>query len=177
VSITAISPPFTGRTITGTVIGTIFVLDGESVLLDGARVVGHVIVQPGGTLYTEDAVIAGRVIADRPAAVRLCGSDVAGSRYNPAVVINGSSGSVILGDPASGCAGNRFRSDVILTANQSVVFGGNTATYVTVSNNGPGGTVLKGNTVTRLSCSGNTPAPTNAGQPNRGSRRSQCASL
>jgi hexosaminidase len=85
-----------------------------------------------------------------------------------------------IGDPANGCAANRFAGGVTLTANLATTLGANTVSdNATVINGGPGLTILKANTVTgTLACTGNTPAPTNAGQPNTaGSRTGQCTGL
>jgi hexosaminidase len=85
-----------------------------------------------------------------------------------------------IGDPATGCAGNRFAGHVNLTANLGVTFGANRVTHsATVSNGGPAATVIKANTVFEtLGCTGNSPAPTNAGQANTaGAKTDQCAGL
>ena len=85
-----------------------------------------------------------------------------------------------VGDPAAGCAGNRFAGQVVLMGNLAVTFGGNTVSHSsTLNNNGPGNTVIKANTVFgTLGCAGNNPPPTNAGQPNTaGAKTGQCAGL
>jgi len=85
-----------------------------------------------------------------------------------------------VGDPANGCAGNRFAGDVNLTSNLSVTFGANiVSSNVNINTNGPGNTVIKANNVNQaLNCTGNNPAPTNAGQTNTaGSKTGQCAGL
>jgi hexosaminidase len=85
-----------------------------------------------------------------------------------------------VGDPATGCAGNRFAGQVSLTGNVAVTFGANVvSTNATIDNNGPGNTVIKANTVYgTLGCSGNNPPPTNAGQTNTaGAKAGQCGGL
>jgi hexosaminidase len=85
-----------------------------------------------------------------------------------------------IGDPAAGCAGNRFAGTVTLTSNSGLTFGANiTSGNVTVNENGPGNIVVKANNVFQaLACAGNAPAPTNAGQVNTAaSKTGQCAAL
>ena len=74
-----------------------------------------------------------------------------------------------IGDPATGCTGNRVAGSVSLTSNQGgLTLGANLVSgSVTVSYNTVGTPVVKANTVGgTLSCTGNAPPPTNAGQPN-----------
>ena len=85
-----------------------------------------------------------------------------------------------IGDPASGCAGNRLAGDVTLTGNLAVTFGANLVSRnMAVNSNGPGATVVKANTVYgSLACAANNPAPTNAGQVNTAAAKTgQCAAL
>lgn len=87
---------------------------------------------------------------------------------------------VRVGDPAAGCAGNRFAGQVSVTANLALTFGANIVSgNATIDNHGPGNSVLKDNRVFgTLGCAGNDPAPTNAGQPNTAaSKTGQCAGL
>jgi hypothetical protein len=94
--------------------------------------------------------------------------------------VSGATVPIRIGDPASGCAGNRFAGDVNLTSNLAVTFGANTVSgNVNVNTNGPGNTVLKANNVfAALGCTGNNPPPTNAGQPNTAaSKTGQCVGV
>jgi hypothetical protein len=132
-----------------------------------------------------NARISGGIVANGPAFLSICGSDVAGPSGGPALSVSNAAVAVRIGDPATGCAGNRIAGTVNLTANLAVTFGANQVMgtpgngNVNVTNGGPGNTVIKANTISQaLNCSGNTPAPTNAGQPNSAaSKTGQCAGL
>ncbi|HJV09341.1 MAG TPA: SBBP repeat-containing protein, partial [Acidimicrobiales bacterium] len=173
------APPFT-LTITGDHLGPVTVTAGQSVLITKARVVGPVIVNPGGALTVVDSQITGGVTASGPTFFSMCGTQVAGPPPATALSVTGAPVPIQVGDPAAGCAGNRFAGQVVLSGNVGVTFGGNTVSHnATVDNNGAGATVVKANTVFgTLGCAGNNPAPTNAGQPNTaGAKTGQCALL
>lgn len=172
-------PPFT-RTVTGDFVGPLTVNAGESVLINGARVVGPVAVNPGGSLSVVDSQISRGIVADSPRFFSLCGVWVSGPAPAQALGVGNATVPIRIGDPAAGCAGNRFAGQVVLNANLGVTFGANTVSHnLTVDNGGPGSTVVKANTVYgTLACAGNNPAPVNAGQPNTAAAKTgQCAAI
>jgi hypothetical protein len=180
VTITPFAPPAPTQTITGDFLGPLTVNAGQSVLITNARVVGPVTVNPGGALTVVDSQISRGITADAPAFFSLCGSQVSGPAPAVALSVTNATVPIRVGDPAAGCAGNRFAGQVNLSDNLAVTFGANTVSHnATVDANGPGNTVIKANTVyATLACSANVPAPTNAGQPNTaGAKTGQCAAL
>jgi hexosaminidase len=162
------------------VVGPINVGAGDSVLITNARVAGPVTVSPGGSLSVVGSRITRGLTANAPSFLSICGTDISGPSPNQALGVANAPVPVRIGDPASGCAGNRFAGQVNLSSNLAVTFGANTVSHnVTIDNNGSGNTVVKANTIYGgLACAGNTPPPTNAGQPNTaGSKSGQCAGL
>jgi hypothetical protein len=180
VVITAFQAPAYTRTITGDLLGPVTVNAGESVLITTARVVGPVTVNPGGALTVVNSQISRGVFATAPSFISMCGSQVSGPPPATALSVTGAQVPIRVGDPATGCAGNRFAGQVVLSSNLAVTFGANTVSHnTTINSNGPGNTVVKANTVFgTLACAGNNPPPTNAGQPNTaGAKTGQCAGL
>jgi hypothetical protein len=180
VAITPFQPPAFTRTITGDLIGPVTVNAGESVLITGARVVGPVTVNPGGALTVQSSSITRGIVASAPRFFSLCGTEVTGPAPAIAVSVTNALVPIRVGDPATGCARNRFAGSVILTGNLAVTFGANLVSHdATINNNGPGNAVVKANTVFgTLACSGNNPLPTNADQTNAaGAKTGQCAGL
>ena len=173
------APPFT-RTITGDLVGPVTVNAGESVLITNARVSGPVTVNPGGALTVVNSQISRGVTATSPSFFSMCGTQVSGPAPATALSVTNAPVPIRVGDPAAGCAGNRFAGQVVLSGNLAVTFGANTVSHnATLDNNGPGNTVIMANTVFgTLACAGNNPPPTNAGQPNTGgAENGQCAGL
>ncbi len=183
VTITAFVPPAFTQTISGDHLGPVTVAAGQSLLIGtGARVVGPVTVAPGGALTVVGARISRGIVADNPAFLSICGSDVAGPPPSPgqALAVSNAAVPVRVGDPAAGCAGNRFAGHVSLTSGLATTFGANVVSHTaTFTGGGPGATVVKANTVFgTLACTGHDPAPTNAGQPNTaGAKTGQCTGL
>ena len=180
VAVTAFQAPPYSRTITGDFLGPLTVEAGESVLITNARVVGPVTVKPGGALTVVNSQISRGVTANAPSFLSICGTAISGPSPGPALTVTDASVPIRIGDPATGCAGNRIAGQVILTGNLAVTFGANAVSHeTTIDDNGPGTTVIKANTLYgTLSCSGNNPPPTNAGQPNTAaSKTGQCAAL
>lgn len=175
-------PPIT-KTISGDLNGPLTVGADESVLIDKARVFGPVTVQPGGALTVVNSQIYRGIVANSPDFFSVCGSDVSPPpplATGQALSVSNAQVPIRIGDPAAGCAGNKWAGTVSLTANLATMMGGNTfARNVSVTNGGPGSTTIKGNTAyATLACSGNNPAPTNAGLPNSGPNETgQCAGL
>ena len=119
-------------------------------------------------------------MVDAPSFFSLCGSDVSGPSPATALSVSNATVPIRVGDPATGCAGNRFAGLVVLSSNLAVTFGANIAyNNATLDNNGPGNTIVKANTVHgTLGCAGNNTSPTNAGQPNTaGAKTGQSAGL
>jgi alpha-tubulin suppressor-like RCC1 family protein len=175
------APGYT-RIIEGDHLGPVTVTAGESVLIKpNARVVGPVTVQSGGALTVQNAKITKGLSADNPSFLSICGSEISPPSLGAqALGVSNAAVPIRIGDPATGCAANRFAGQVHLTANLAVTFGANAVSHAaTVNNGGPGATVIKANTfLASLACSGNNPAPTNSGEPNTaGSRTGQCAGL
>ena len=180
VTMTPFQPPAPTQTFTGDVMGPVTVNAGQSVTISNARVVGPVTVNPGGALTVLNSQVSRGITANAPAFLSLCGAQVSGPAPGVALTVTNAAVPIQVGDPAAGCAGNRFAGQVTLTTNLAVTFGGNTVSHsATVDNNGRGNTVVKANTVFgTLGCAGNNPPPTNAGQPNTApSKTGQCAAL
>lgn len=179
----AISPfqaPSPTQTITGDFVGPVTVNAGQSVAISNARVVGPVTVNPGGALTIVNSQVSRGITANAPAFLSVCGTQVSGPSPGVALSVTNAPVPIRVGDPATGCAGNRFAGQVVLTANLAVTFGANTVSHnATIDNNGPGNTVVKANTLFgTLACAGNSPPPANAGQPNTAaSKTGQCAGL
>jgi hypothetical protein len=180
VTITPFQAPPPTQTFTGDVLGPVTVNAGQSVAITNARVVGPVTVNPGGALTVLNSQVTRGITANAPAFLSLCGTQVSGPPPGAALSVTNAAVLIRVGDPATGCAGNRFAGHVVLTANLAVTFGANTVSHnATMGNNGPGQTVVKANTVFgTLGCAGNNPPPTNAGQLNTAaSKTGQCAAL
>ncbi len=180
VTITPFQAPAFTHTVTGDLMGPLTVGPGESVLITDARGVGPVTVSAGGALTVLNSRVTGGITAGAPAFLSLCGAQVAAPASGVALSVSSADVPIRVGDPAAGCAGNRFAGRVTLTGNLAVTFGANTvSTNATIDGNGPGQTVVKANTVFgTLGCAGNDPPPANAGQPNTAaSKTGQCASL
>jgi hypothetical protein len=183
VAIAPFTPPTPTRTITGDFAGPLTVNAGESVLLTNSRVVGPVTVNPGGALTVVNSQISRGIVANAPSFFSLCGSQVSGPSTTPGqgIVVSNAAVPIRIGDPASGCAGNRVAGDVILTTNTAgLTLGANIVSgNVTVNNNTVGTDVVKANNIfMALACAGNNPPPTNAGQTNTAASKSgQCSAL
>ena len=180
VTITPLQAPPPTQTISGDFAGPVTVAAGQSVLITGARVMGPVTVSPGGSLTVVNSQINRAITANAPAFLSLCGAQVSGPPPGVALSVTNAPVPIRIGDPATGCAGNRFAGQVVLTGNLAVTFGANTVSHnATINNNGTGQTVVKANTLFgTLGCAGNNPPPTNAGQPNTAaSKTGQCAAL
>jgi len=173
-------PPCT-RTVTGDVIGPVVVEAGESACFaPGAQVAGAVTVRPGGSLAVANARLRGGVTADAPNFFEICGSEIATRGQGMALHVAGAPVPITVGQPASGCAGNRVAGSMAILTNHGADLRANViSSHATISGNGFGATVLAGNTLFgTLACSGNNPAPTNAGQPNSApSKTGQCVGL
>ncbi len=176
-------PPPCTTTLMGDVLGPITVANNESVCVNNARVFGPVTVNPGGALTVSASKVYRGITANDPAFLSVCGTEVSAPTpvaTNTALSVANAQVPVRIGDPAAGCAGNRFAGQVTMTNNLATTFGANMVSHTaTFTGNGPGNTIIKANTFFgTLSCSGNVPAPTNAGQPNTAANKvGQCAAL
>jgi hypothetical protein len=155
--------------------------------LDGATVNGSVTVSNGAGLIMSNVIVRNSVLASRPGAVRICGTQVDGS-----VALSGASGFIQIG-PGGGCFTNKISGALSLSGKAAGLRVGFNAVGngVSVTNNvrtggidavtkGPSATVLQGNTITgNLTCSGNSPVVTNAGGPNTvsGQRSGECVGV
>lgn len=183
VAVTPFVPPTPTTTLSGNVPGPVTVGPGQSVFITGGEVSGPITVQSGGALQLVNSKAANGIVATNPSFLSLCNTQVAAPSGNPAqgVVVSGARTPIRIGDPASGCAGNRIAGDVRLTGNTGgLTLGGNTVSgNVAVDNNTVGTPVVKANNVFKnLGCAGNNPAPVNNGQLNTApTKTGQCAGL
>ncbi len=149
-------------------------------LINSARVVGPVTVNPGGALTVVNSQISRGITANAPSFLSICGAQVSGPSPGPALTVTNANVPIRIGDPANGCAGNRFAGDVNLTSNLAVTFGANiVSNNININSNGPGNAVIKANNIYgALNCTANNPPPTNAGQINTAaSKTGQCSAL
>jgi hypothetical protein len=173
------APPACTASLTGDVSGPFTVASGGHLCLNGARAIGSITVNAGGALTVTNSQVSKGIVSTGAVFLQVCGSKV-----TDGITVSGSRGSVIVGDPAAGCAANQISgSGVTLTGSLAgLVLGGNTSTgSVAVTDNVGGTVVVKANRIqVNLSCSGNVPAPGHAGQPNTvvaGAKSGQCAAL
>lgn len=80
--------------------------------MSNATQFGSVVVQAGGRLEVESSTMNGALSADHSAALRICGSTVAGS-----VTVINATGFVLIGDPAEGCAVNTIGGSLVVEHN------------------------------------------------------------
>jgi arabinoxylan arabinofuranohydrolase len=113
--------------------------------------------------------------------LRLCGDDVSATVAGGlAISVSASTGPVVVGDPAAGCAANRVAAGATFAGNTGgVTIAGNILARGLTVTDGRGPTVLRGNTLFGpLACAGNDPAPVNGGQVNSApSKTGQCVGL
>ncbi len=183
VAVTPFVPPTPTATFSGNVPGPVTVGSGQSVVITGSDVVGPITVQSGGALQLVNSRVSNGIVVTNPSFLSVCNSQIAAPAGNPAqgFVVSGATTPLRIGDPASGCAGNRIAGDVRLTSNTGgLTLGANTVSgNVTVDNNAVGTPVVKANNVFKtLGCAGNNPAPVNHGQPNAApTKTGQCSGL
>lgn len=183
VTVTPFVAPTPTATFSGNVSGPVTVASGQSVVITGGEVVGPVTVQAGGALQLVNSKVTNGIVVTNPSFLSICNSQIASPPGNPAqgLVVSGATTPLRIGDPASGCAGNRIAGDVRLTGNTGgLTLGANTVSgNVTVDNNTVGTPVVKANNVFRtLGCAGNNPIPVNNGQPNTAATKTgQCLGL
>ncbi len=173
---------------------TVFATTGTT-CLEGATVIGSVVVQSGASLSAVNTVVHGALVAVGAKALTICNS-----RFDGAIVVKGASGFVLIGDGGDGtlrCGGNAVRGGVVLGSTSpqgantgGLELGGNTVggSVIVMKSRAPTGgtptednaTELEGNHVRgSLVCIGNTPAPVNDGKVNSvaGIKYGQCAGL
>ncbi len=139
-------------------------------------------VQSGAAVTITNSQIVGPMTSTGAASLRICGSQI-----SKGLNVSGSTGYVLIGDIASGCARNDVSGSLILQGNAggvhvsdnrvagSVTFDSNSGTGPLPGDTGP---LLSANQIANaLACASNTPAPTNNGRPNTvyGTRSGQCA--
>jgi hypothetical protein len=104
--------------------GPLVVASGDSeCLAEDAHQSGPVTVQPGAHFFSNGAFISGGVTASSPGAISICDTRIAGR-----LSISGSTGPVLVGEPATGdCPGNRISGEVAITGDLAGTdFSGNT---------------------------------------------------
>lgn len=173
-------PPAFTRTITGDHAGPVVVNEGESVLIDRARVSGPVTVKPGGALAVQSSKLARSLVVDAPRFLSVCASELSAARGSAALTVRDAKAPIRVGDPTASCAGNRVQGPVSLASNLATVFGANeVAGPASITGGGGGHTLVRANIFHRsLGCSGNSPAPANGGQPNTAASASgQCTAI
>jgi len=97
--------------------GPLTVKAGTSLCVAAGTIInGPIVVQPGGSLYLQDATVRGPVTASRAAALRICGSTLDGG-----LSVRGTTGAVVVADTnsMSPCNGNRIGGPVALVGNLS----------------------------------------------------------
>jgi hypothetical protein len=176
-------PPPPTSTLSGNVSGPVTVASGQSVIVTDGQVVGPITIQSGGALQLVNTKVTNGIVATSPSFLSVCNSQISAPTGDPtkSVVVTGSSTPLRIGDPASGCPGNRIAGDVRLTGNTGgITLGGNVISgNVTVDTNTIGTTIVKANSVFKaLGCAGNDPPPVNNGQVNSAaSKTGQCSGL
>jgi hypothetical protein len=158
---------------------------GGTTCLEGAHVMGALLVQPGARVFIQHAVITGAVLAEAPAFFGVCDTIVRGS-----VFVQQATGFVLVGDPSDDlCSGNTIAGGLRLQNNQggAEVAANHISGGVLISGTSGIGvfpedraTEIEANVIDGgLVCRDNTPAPTNDGQSNTvtGGRGGQCAGL
>jgi hypothetical protein len=143
VTIAPFAPPTFTRIITGDVLGPVTVGSAESVLVTDARVVGPIDVGPGGALTVVSSKIQRGVVASQPRFLSICGTEISGPPPAQALGVSGTDVPIRIGDPANGCAPNRFAGHVNLTDILATTFARNIVSgSATFADSGPGNTVL-----------------------------------
>jgi hypothetical protein len=126
--------------ISGVHTGRLVVPSGDSeCLAPGSVQAGQVDVQSGGHFYSNGATIVGRVSADTPGAISICGTTIQGP-----LTVSGATAPVLIGEPATGdCPGNQISGPVRITGNtEGTDFSGNTVDGPTTLTNDIGGFVF-----------------------------------
>jgi len=117
------------RTIGGTVTG-VASLSGSTCVVN-ATFTGALVVPKGAALDIESSSIRGAIVADGASAIRICASSVV------SVTILNSTGPVVIGDAADGCAPNTVAGAITIT--------GNTHGVQVIGNTVAGAVVASGN--------------------------------
>jgi hypothetical protein len=105
-----------------------------TVCLSGATISGSLAVLSGATLDVENSIVSGAIVAQAPAAVRVCGSRIEATTVTHAV------GPVFIGYPAQNCRANQISGALVANDNQgglAIVDNVVTGTLVTVGNHPP----------------------------------------
>jgi len=140
--------------ITGPVNGSLVVRSGEAVeLASTASVSGNVTVRPGGALDVEGARLSKALDAKGAALVRVCGASIGAT-----LSVLDSTGSVVFGEGAPGCAGSTVTGAADISSNTgAVLIEGNTFDWTLNASNNTNGLTVTGNKVAKtLTVKGNT---------------------
>jgi putative hemolysin len=110
----------------------------------GAVIGGPITVLSGGSLDIEGAAVYGSINSNGAGVVRICGAKINGS-----LTVSSTTGPVIIGDEAIGCAGNTINGPVSITNNTGgVTFDDNTVNGPAMITGNSPSLAFFGNTVT-----------------------------
>jgi hypothetical protein len=150
---------------------------GGTLIISKSSVTGGVSVGAGEATEACGATLGGLSASSAPAGVQVCGSTVAG-----AIGVTGSTGFVVVGDPAQQCAPDHLSAGGSASFSKDLAgldVSGNTivGSLNVTRSGGPSAPLLAGNTIGgSLACSANTPPPIDGGIPNKSATRSgQCS--
>jgi hypothetical protein len=142
------------RILTGVIPGKLVIHSGESVELTSTAVAElTVTVERGGALDLEGATVDGNLKGNGASLLRACGATLKG-----AVKLTATSASVVLGDPAHGCAPDTLIRGATLTSNQGGVTlsGDQIESSLKVTHNQGATTVTNNKIAGSLTVTGNT---------------------
>jgi uncharacterized repeat protein (TIGR01451 family) len=120
-------------TITGNETGGIVTGPGSTCVLN-AHITGSIVVSNGETVDIESSTVNGSITANKAAIVRMCGTSTS------SVSVHNSTGFVLVGDAAHGCAPNTLSGSLVVT--------NNTGGVDVIGNRVSGAVAMSGNTGT-----------------------------
>lgn len=157
-------------------------LSGNNRCLNNAHVNGNVTIAPGTNAVILNSTISGSLVGSNAASVTVCNSSTGGS-----VSLSGSTGFVLVGDPADdGCGGNTINGALSLSSNHAgfETSHNTVAGNLSLSGDAGGGPfpddshpeVEVNHVGGSLSCNGDSPAAVDDGQANvvTGARSGEC---
>lgn len=160
---------YEATTISNTIHGPYVVRSGQAVVLASTgKITGPVTVEAGGALDIQGGTTTGPLTATDAAALRFCGGAVSGP-----VKVTAASGSVVIGDGTSGCAGNTITGPVAVTDTQEgvVVAANHISGSLSVTGNEGGTRVIDNSISGSLTVTGNGGAVVD--EPNEASGQSR----
>jgi hypothetical protein len=166
-------------TLSGVVLGVVFVPAGKNYCLEGATVLGAVVALPSSTITADDSQVDGTLFSEGANGVELCATTVIGLSE-----VDASVGAVLLGDDAGDCPTDYFNGGLTLYANSGdplqlagdVVVG---PVEVADNTDTAGPTIAANDIWGSLSCVGDATPAGNAGLPNtvHGPELGECSGL